>query len=74
MISQDSAFEQAEGPSSQAPWIVEFLWHANPWVIVIGALVLFVLARTVVRSLFTALARHIALAIEMAWEALTGRR
>jgi hypothetical protein len=74
MISQESAFEQVEGPSSQTPWIVDFLWHANPWIIVIGALVLFFLARTVVHSLLLALARHVALAAKMAWEALTGRK
>lgn len=74
MISQESAFEQAEGPSSQTPWIVDFLWHANPWVIVIGGLLLFFLARTLVHSLFLALARHITLAAKMAWEAVTGRK
>ncbi|MFG1691110.1 hypothetical protein ACGF5M_02950 [Gemmatimonadota bacterium] len=74
MISQESAFEQVEGPSSQTPWIVDFLWHANPWVIVIGALVLFFLARTLVHSLITVLARHVALVAKMAWEALTGSK
>lgn len=73
MISRGPALVQAEAPSSQTPWIVDFLWRADPWVIVIGGLFLFFLARTMVRSLFMALARYIALGIKTVWEAMSGR-
>ncbi len=61
-------------PSSQTPWIVDFLWRTDPWMIVIGSLILFFLARTMVHSFFMALARYVALGIRTAWEAMSGRR
>ncbi len=64
---------QAEAPSSQTPWMVDILWHADPWMIVIGSLILFFLARTLVHSLFMALARYFALGIKTVWEAMSGR-
>ncbi len=73
MISRGPALVQAEAHSSQTSWIVDFLWRADPWVIVIGSLFLFFLARTAVRSLFVALARFVALGIRTIWEAMSGR-
>jgi hypothetical protein len=65
---------QVEPSAQQTPWLVDFLWHANPWVIVIGALLLFFLARAVLDSLFAALARYIALGVKTLREWLSGRR
>ncbi len=64
---------QAEAPSSQTHWIVDLLWRADPWVIVIGGLFLFFLARTLIHSLFMALARYVALGIKTVWAAMSGR-
>ena len=39
--------------------VYEFLFQLSPWVLIPGALVLFLLARSLIHSLFLNLARHL---------------
>jgi len=55
------------------PWWLSFLAEADPWVVVIGGVLGFFLARTLIHRFFYALARHVAAGFKAIWDFLLGR-
>lgn len=74
MTSFGFSFTQAELPSPRAPWFLDLIWNVNPWVLVIGAFLLFLLARILLDTCLRFLASYLVLAVRMAWESISGRK
>ena len=55
------------------PWWLRVLAEANPWVVVLGGVVGFFLARSLVQRFFFFLAQHMAVGFKAIWEFLSGR-
>jgi len=55
------------------PWWLRFLAEANPWVVVIGGLFAFFLARSLIHRLFYALAQQMLVGFNAIWEFVSGR-
>ncbi|MBT8396242.1 MAG: hypothetical protein HKO65_20405 [Gemmatimonadetes bacterium] len=56
------------------PWWLRFMAEADPWVVVLGALLLFLLAQALVNRLFFKLAQHMTVGIKAVWEFLSNRQ
>ncbi len=55
------------------PGWMRFLDQANPWVVVIGGLLLFFLIRDLVHRAILFLAQHMVVGFKAIWDYLTGR-